>query len=234
VKTAASAAWLLLLVAPQAAFCSVAVGPPTKSSRNVVITVLFDGKPRKGVKVEIFRPRKQEETNPSFTFVTGEDGIVAPPALPPGEYCIVASADLNLRSDLCLRVVSHSREKTSSFSMEMLAARFPTWEQQLAAAEQMPSRVRLQQFSGIVRDPSGATITGVSVEIVRKGTQGKDRVVQLKSDKDGRFSSDLADGAYIAVFSAQGFSTQLVPFEITKTEGSGDLRIQLDIGAATE
>jgi len=235
VKAVAIATWLLLLAAPRAVFCSVEVNaPPKKSSRNVVITTLFDGKPRKGVKVEIYRVRKQEETDRSFTFATGEDGVVAPPALPPGEYCIVASADLNLRSDLCLRVVSHSKGKTSSFSMELIATRFPTWEQRLAAAEQMPFQARLRDFGGVVRDPSGAAISCVSIEVMRKGTQGKERVTQFTSDKDGGFWSDLADGAYIAVFSAQGFSTQLVPFEIAKTEGSGDLQIRLDIGAATE
>jgi 5-hydroxyisourate hydrolase-like protein (transthyretin family) len=235
VKTATIAAWLLLSVTPQAGFCSVAVNvPATKSSRNVAITTLFDGKPRKGVKVEIYKYRKVVEENPSFTLVTGEDGTIAPVALSPGEYCIVASTDLNLRADVCLRVVSHSKEKTSSFSMELVATRFPTWEQQSAAAEQMPFKARLQQFSGIVRDPSGAAIAGVSIEIMLKGSQGKERVAQLKSDKGGGFSSDLADGTYIAIFSAQGFQTQLAPFEVSKAEGSGDLRIRLDIGAATE
>jgi 5-hydroxyisourate hydrolase-like protein (transthyretin family) len=235
VKIVAIAAWLLLLAAPGAGFCSVEVNaPPKKSSGNVVISTLFDGKPRKGVKVEIYRYRKGAEVNPSFTLVTGEDGIVVSPALPPGEYCIVASADLNLRSDLCLRVVSHFKETTSSFSMELLATRFPTWEQQLAAAEQLPFKGRLQQFSGVVRDPSGAAISGVSIEIVRKGTEGKERMAQLKSDKDGRFLTDLTDGAYIALFSDQGFQTQLVPFEVSKAQGSGDLQVTLDLGAMTE
>jgi 5-hydroxyisourate hydrolase-like protein (transthyretin family) len=235
VKTAALAAWLLLLAAPRAGFCSVEVNaPPKKSSRNVVITTLFDGKPRQGVKVEIYRLRKQEEANPGITLITGEDGTIAPPALSSGEYRIVASADLNLVAYLSVRVSSHSKEKTSSFSMALVATRFPTWDQQVAAAEQMPVKARVQEFRGIVRDPSGAAIAGVSVEILRKGTQGKERVAQLKSGKDGGFSSKLADGSYIAVLSAQGFSTQLVPFEIARTEGRGDLQIKLDIGAATQ
>jgi 5-hydroxyisourate hydrolase-like protein (transthyretin family) len=234
VKTAAIAAWLLLLVAPRAGFCSVMVnGPPTKSSGNVVVTTLFEGKPRKGVKVEIYRCHKQMEANPTFTLITGEDGTVAPPALSPGEYCIVASADLNLAADLELRVSSHFKEKTSSFSMELVASRFPTWEQQLTAVEQMPVKDRLQDFSGVVRDLTGAAIPSVSIEIIRKGTQGKERVAQLKSDRDGRFSTELAEGWYIAVFLAQGFGAQLLPFEISKTQGAGDLRVRLEIGAST-
>jgi len=234
VKIAATAVSLLLLVAPSA-LCSVMVnGPPTKSSRNVVVTTLFEGKPRKGVKVEIYRCPKQMEANPSFTLITGEDGTVAPPALSPGEYCIVAFSDLNLVADLELRVSSHFKEKTSLFSMELVATRFPTWEQQLAAAEQMSVKGRLQNFSGVVRDPTGAAIRGVAIEIIRKGTQGKERVAQLKSDRDGRFSTELAEGWYIAVFLAQGFGTQLLPFEISKTQGDGDLRVRLEIGASTE
>jgi hypothetical protein len=167
VKTAVIAAWLLL-VAPRPGFCSVTVnGPPAKSSRNVVVTTLFEGKPRKGVKVEIYRCRKQMEANPSFTLITGEDGTVAPPALSPGEYCIVASADLNLVADLELRVSSHFKEKTSSFSMELVARRFPTWEQQLATADQMPVEDRVQKFSGTVRDQTRSAISGVSIEIVQ-------------------------------------------------------------------
>ena len=234
-KIAATAVWLLLLVGPRTGLCSVMVnGPPTKSSRNVVVTTLFEGKPRKGVKVKIYRCRKQMEANPSFTLITGEDGTVAPPALSPGEYCIVASADLNLVADLELRVSSHFKEKTSSFSMELVASRFPTWEQRLAAVEQMSVKDRLQNFSGVVRDPTGAAIRGVAIEIIRKGTQGKERVAQLKSDRDGLFSTELAEGAYIAVFLAQGFGTQLLPFEISKTQGDGDLRVRLEIGASTE
>jgi 5-hydroxyisourate hydrolase-like protein (transthyretin family) len=235
VTTATIAVWLLVLVPPRAGVCAVTVnGPPTKSSRNVVVTTVFEGKPRKGVKVEIYRCRKQVEANPSFTLITGEDGTVAPPALSPGEYCIVASADLNLVADLDLRVSSHFREKTSSFSMELVAGRFPTWEQQLAAAEEMPVKDRLQNFSGVVRDPTGAAILGVAIEIIRKGTQGKERVGQLKSDRDGRFSTDLAEGAYLAVFLAQGFGTQLLPFEISKTQGGGDVRVRLELGPSTQ
>jgi 5-hydroxyisourate hydrolase-like protein (transthyretin family) len=234
VRIASTAAWLLLLVAPRAGLCSVMVnGPPTKSSRNVVVSTLFEGKPRKGVKVEIYRCRKQMEANPSFTLITGEDGTVAPPALSPGEYCIVASADLNLVADLELHVSSHFKEKTSSFSMELVASRFPTWEQQLAAAERMPVKDRLQDFSGVVRDPTGAVIPDVAIEIIRKGTQGKERVARLKSDRDGRFSTELAEGAYIAVFLAQGFGAQLLPFEISKMQGGGDLRVRLEPGAST-
>jgi 5-hydroxyisourate hydrolase-like protein (transthyretin family) len=234
VKIAAIAVWVLLLLAPNAGLCSVMVnGPPTKSSRNVVVTTLFEGKPQKGVKVEIYRCRKQAEANPSFTLITGEDGTVAPPALAPGEYRIVASADLNLVADLDLRVSSHFKEKTSSFSMELVASRFPTWEQQLAAAEQMPVKGRLQNFSGVVRDPTGAAIPDVAIEIIRKGTHGKERVAQLKSDREGSFSKELAEGAYIAVVSAQGFGTQMLPFEISKSQGGGDLRVRLEPGAST-
>jgi 5-hydroxyisourate hydrolase-like protein (transthyretin family) len=232
VKRATIAAWLLLLVTARASFCSVMVnGPPTKASRNIVVTTLFEGKPRKGVRVEIYRCHKQAEANPSFSLITGEDGTVAAPTLSPGVYRIVASADLNLIADLDLRVSSHSKEKTSSFSMELVASRFPTWEQQLAAAEQLPVKDRVQNFSGVVRDPSGAAIKDVSIEIIRKGGQGKERVARLKSD--GRFSTELAEGAYIAVFAAQGFGTQLLPFEVSKTQGGGDLRVRLEPGATT-
>lgn len=234
-KTAAIAAWLLLLVAPRAGFCSVEVNaPPKKSSENIRVTTSVDGRPRKGVKVEIYRYRKAIDASPSFTLVTGEDGTVAPPALSPGKYWIVASAELNLKADLDLRVFSRSKGKTSSFSMELVPSQFPTFEQRLAAAEGLPLKQQVQEFRGIVRDRSGATVPGVSIEIMRKGTQGKERVARLSSDKDGRFSTDLPDGKYIAFFSFSGFQAQFVPFEVSKMQGRGDLQIRLEIGLVTE
>lgn len=69
------------------------------------------------------------------------------------------------------------------------------------------------------------------IEVVRKGTEGKDRVAQLKSGRSGLFSARLSDGGYIALFSMPGFRTQSVSFEVTK-QGSDDLRVTLQLGEA--
>jgi hypothetical protein len=39
-------------------------------------------------------------------------------------------------------------------------------------------------------------------------------VLRFKSDANGRFSAQLADGVYIAFFSFPGFCTEIVPFEV--------------------
>jgi 5-hydroxyisourate hydrolase-like protein (transthyretin family) len=233
VKTSLLAGCLLLWMTP-ACPCSVQVNAsPKKSSQNVVLTVLFEGKPREGAKVEVYRCRKQIDESPQLSLISDADGAVKLSALAPGEYCIIASAGLDLRSDLDIRVSPRSQE-TTSFSMELAPSQSPTFDQQIAAVEQKPIAARLPAFSGVVRDPLGTAISGVSIEIQKKGTQGKKRVTEVKSGKDGTFSSSLADGAYIAIFSFPGFSTQLVSFEITRIGGRGDLRVKLDIGQMTE
>jgi 5-hydroxyisourate hydrolase-like protein (transthyretin family) len=229
-KTAAVAVLsLLFLVSTTSCYCSVAVNePPKTSSGDVRITTLLDGKPYKGVKIEIYRYRKEPKANPLFTFMTNEGGSVTPPALSRGDYWIVASAGLNLRADLYLRVASRS-EGTSSFSMELDASPYPTFEQRLSAAEQMPIKAQIQRFGGTVHDQSGSVISGVSIDVVRKGSQGRDHVIKLKSDRNGRFSATLSEGRHIAIFQAAGFSTQFIPLEIAMIGGNGEIRVELQI-----
>jgi hypothetical protein len=138
-----------------------------------------------------------------------------------------------MRADLYLDVSRKMAKRVSSFSMNLIENQYPTPEQLWATAEEEPVKDRPETFNGTVYDPSGAGVSGVSIEVVRKGTQGKERVAQLESGSDGGFSAHLAEGGYVARFSMPGFQIALLPFEVTK-QGSGELRVILQLGRATE
>src|SRR5438105_6173127 len=190
------AAWSLLLAILSFPLCSAAsvkVEVPSKSSSNVRLTVLLNGKPQKGAKIKIYRYElgPGEEAKPRFSLISDKEGMAFPPKLALGHYHVVASAAKNLRADLFLDVSEHDNEKASEFPM-LLETGDITHEQLFAKAEQMPIKERVKVFNGVVRDPAGALIEGVSIEVVRKGSQGRDRIARLKSGKRGQFSARLS------------------------------------------
>jgi hypothetical protein len=214
---------------------SVEVVAPRKSSQKVQLVLHGDGGTQKGVSVEVYRYTlgSGEEAKPLISLTSDDAGEVTPLALPPGSYHLVALAEHNLRADLYLDVSRKLGKQMSSFVMNLVESQYPTAEQLWEAAERAPIKDRLESFSGTVLDPSGTKVSGVAIDVVRKGTEGKGRVAQLASGPDGRFSAALADGAYIARFCTQGFQTAFVPFEVTK-QGSEQLQVTLQLGRATE
>ena len=217
------------------AHSSVEVVPTHNSSRNVRLVLLVGGRPQAGVKVEAY-PYKlgsAECARPLFSLTSDKDGLVVPPLLKTGQYHLVATSGSNLRAELYLNVIHKSKKGDSSFSMELVESPYPTIEQAWQAAEAMPVNDRLAAFVGTVHDPSGAAIAGVSIEVAKKGTNGKKRVAQIKSAADGTFSAQLPDGAYVALFSIQGFRNTFIPVEIAP-DGSKGLHVRLDLGASTQ
>jgi hypothetical protein len=81
------------------------------SSQNAQITVLLDGKPQKDVKLTITTTDRQ----PKASLVTDSLGVVRLPTLPPGDYCVTASADPKGPSLIGLAISAHQGK--SKFSM---------------------------------------------------------------------------------------------------------------------
>jgi hypothetical protein len=238
VKAVAIAVWFVLVMAAPVCLVaspSVEVVAPQKSSRKIRVVFLIDGAPQRGVRVEVYRYTlgSGEESKPLVSLTSDDEGKIRPSALSPGHYHLVASAERNLRADLYLDVSRKLGKQVSSFSMNLIENQYPTLEQLWAAAEEAPVKDRLEAFRGTIYDPSGARVSGVSIEVVKKGTRGKEQVEALESGKDSRFFAPLADGAYVARFSIPGFQIAFVPFEVTK-EGSEGLRVTLEIGRETE
>ena len=76
-------------------------------------------------------------------------------------------------------------------------------------------------------------IPGVNIKVVRKGPADQTDVLRLRSDANGHFSAQLADGVYIAIFSMQGFRTEIVPFEVAP-QGEKEMLVKLQIGNVTQ
>jgi Carboxypeptidase regulatory-like domain len=218
-----------LLLASTAVAESVEVGTAKaeESSRSVRITVVLNGKPLKLAKVE-FCTTTGEQT--CFTVFTGDDGTAVPHALALTTYHVSALFEDGLSSDLYLHISSQG--KATSFAMDLTPS-FKAAQAVLTAAEKLPIREIVREFTGSLQDPSGAMIPGVNINVVRKGSADKGDVLRLKADANGHFSAPLTDGAYIAVFSSQGFRTEIVPFEVA-AQGEKEMLVKLQIGNVTQ
>jgi hypothetical protein len=191
------------------------------SSVNVRIETSREGKPLQNVKINL------DTARPFFT--TDAQGIVFLPKLRPGKHCIIATALDSAVAQLCIDVSSKSNHKRSSFSIELPPS--PTM-QELARAENMPVRDRVQEFRGTVQDrsPSGAAVPGTKIQILLKGSNDETHAIQIEADASGHFLAHLPEGVYMAFFRSPGFDTQIEVFEIGKGLDSKDLRITLKIG----
>jgi Carboxypeptidase regulatory-like domain len=200
---------------------------PQESSRHVRVAVVLNGKPVKGVKVDFCRTAPEGQA--CFSVLTGRDGTATLRALTLGDYQVFAVTADRLVADLYLHV--SNKRRVTSFSLDLTKS-FRAAQEAIAAAEKLPVREHVCEFRGTLQDPSGAPIPRADVEVVRKGFEGKD-VLWLKSDAEGRFSTQLADGVYVAIFYSQGFRTEIVPFEIT-AQGEKEMLVKLRVGSTTE
>jgi hypothetical protein len=111
----------------------------------------------------------------------------------------------------------------------------PAYEEIVAAAEQAPIHDRLQSLNCTVIDPSGAHSPQVEIDVVLKGTEGKAHVARIRSNKDGRFFAPLAEGEWVALFSAAaGLRSLVIPIAISHAGRHGQLRAKLKVGAISE
>jgi Carboxypeptidase regulatory-like domain len=194
---------------------------PTESSEFPHILVITGGKPQSGVRVR-FNDKYGEAR---ATVTTDASGRVST-ELAPGDYNVVASISEDVSASVVLRVIREHEPTTISID---LTAPLDQSQRELRRAESLPIQYHLHTFAGNVIDPSGAAISGAFIKVLKKGADGT-VVVLAKADENGKFSSDLAEGLYVAFVSMPGFRTRIVPFEITKA-GSGIAQVTLQIGS---
>jgi hypothetical protein len=217
-----------LLAAILAAGESVEVrqATPVQASRHVRVTVLLNRLPVKHAKVDFC----EVGSTRCSSVVTGDDGVAIPSRLRDGDYAVVVVSDDDLSTDLYLHV--SGKGKTSSFPIDLTAS-LRAFQKVIAAASNLPIRERVQGFRGSLRDPSGATIPGAKIKIVRRVSEDNAVVQRLWTDKDGHFSASLSDGEYVAFFSCQGFRTEIVPFEVSN-QGKTEMQVKLQVGQSSE
>lgn len=207
---------------------SVEVLMPRPSSQSAKIAVLHDGIPLQNVRVAV----SNADGKTCASLSTDEHGTVVLPFLPPGRYTISAKAPGRLQAYLLLDISKHTNKKSSEFSM-WLSAGPPSFEEQIAGAEAKSSPDHVKEFNGTVVDPSGAEIPKVKIDIYQRGSNGKMLVSTLLADATGHFAAHLRDGAYNAVFQAQGFATKIHVFEVDADSGPKETWIRLDVGPVT-
>jgi hypothetical protein len=144
----------------------------------------------------------------------------------------------DLSSDLYLHISPQG--KATSFAMDLTPS-FKAAQAVITAAEKLPAREIVREFTGSVQDSWGGMITEANIKVVRKGSADKANVLRLKSDANGHFSAQLTEGAYVAFFSSPGFRTEIVPFEVAALRREGNVgqvadweRIPIDEGEHLE
>jgi hypothetical protein len=222
-----SACCLLLAGMAMAESVEVGTAKAEESSRNVRITVVLNGKPLKLARVEFCTTTGKQIC---FTVLTGDNGVAVPQALALTTYHVFALFEDDLSSDLYLH--ASPQGKATSFAVDLTPS-FKAGQAVLAAAEKLPIREIVREFTGSVQDPWGAMIPGANIKVVRKGSTDKANPLRLKSDANGRFSAQLIDGVYIAVFSSPGFRTEIVPFEVAR-QGEKEMLVKLQIRRVTQ
>lgn len=219
------------------AHCVVTVAKqPVHSAQQPLITTEQYARPLGGITIDVYRGYgkdcSQPESGTILTLVTDAHGQVVLPKLRAGGYYVRARANPNFRDYLCLEISDKATaNELHKFRLELSPYNPPaTYEQIVDKAEHSAAIQVIPAFRGVITDPSGAFIPGASVNVVFKGTQGKKYAVRLRSDELGRFSANLAPGAYIAFFRSQGFKDQVIPLTVSSTSASGELRIRLNLG----
>jgi len=216
---------LLLLGASYVTAETVVVVPSyVPSMPNPGIVVTRHGKPVKNVRVYMYSDDSHVGNAPRWSGLSNSDGIVAPSTLPDGRYHVSANSG-SLEAALYIDVKKEN-EQGARFEMRLLRS------DGVDSAEEMPVRVWIQDFQGVVQDPSGAVIPRTNIEVLRKRSVDDGDVADIESDEKGLFSAHLEAGTYIAVFRFRGFHTTMFPFEIGK-EGWKALKLRMQIGGTT-
>lgn len=209
---------------------------PRESSSHVRVQVAMGGKPLHGALV-IVRPSHDctcatdaLRGNPldasmfpaSSSLMTDENGTANLPELAPGDYDVAATIN-GVAGTGFVGVHVSNKTGVTTLSLDLTL--------QVQRVEEAPLRYHVATFRGTVKDFGGGLVPDAKIVVVKRGSQARDVVFRDKADAKGDFSSQLADGSYIAVFfGPRGFRPAIVPFEITRT-GADELPVSMRPGS---
>ncbi len=127
---------------------------------------------------------------------TDGSGLAVLPPLAPAKYLATASAPENLGGSICVEISKKKSKQVSSFSLALktLSPNSLTIEQMLAAAGSNAPSEHVQEFKGLVVEPTGMGVSGTVIQIFPNGDRLRDdtRAVKVITDANGRFSAGLA------------------------------------------
>ena len=222
---------------------------------GALVTVLFDGKPAMGAKVQVWRHYSAD----SYVLDTDDAGRAKLPDLPAGSYSVSASLGGNTAAvhivDVCatacrenmfeltelafdslhgpIYAIDRSALGMSQISIDIAPDKTPGFKDVIVRAEQEPAAFTLRAFRGVVIDQTGAVIPGASVSVVSKRGEEIQLVSALATDSDGGFAARLDGGDYYVVIAAQGFCSQALHVVIAPQGSPERAEITLKVGAVT-
>jgi len=220
---------LLMLLVPLASLSEIVQVVKNTVGRNAVITVTKNGQPLVGVDVFIDEPQyARTKSSPSHIAkgITDSNGDVSMSGLPVGSYAVFVGVDDKRHWLGSLEVSAEIASARSHATYDM----FPKFPPPCGHSHE-PLQARVQQLRGSVVDLTDAVIPNVVVEIYEGRTPEGAPLVRLKTDKIGRFASELGHGDYIMVLSAPGFVRQEVAVAIGP-EGWHGMRVTVAIGGS--
>ena len=213
-----------------------------RSTQTPRITVLADGRPVEGASVEFIAIRAGE-TKDTTELNTDHQGRAVPSRLKPGRYTVRATHHIfGISAGQLFLLVEDEEQSGPSerpaldegpdydhFTLNLDTRHENRVRRLLSQAQSAPIPTIEAEFSGIVKDASGASIPGASVTVLRRDNKA-DELLRIHADKSGEFRKDLPEGEYIAVCSATGFATSVVSFRIVHQNSGERLEIVLQIG----
>jgi hypothetical protein len=215
--------FLLLSASYAAGNTVVVIRSYLPSSPYPCVTVSRNGKRVSDLPITVYQSGTRLGQSAYWTSSTNKDGIVCPPELPEGKYEIYATSGRR-SAELDLEV-----SKGNNVTGFELALVLPG---SLQAAIEAPITIWVQQLRGVVQDASGAVIQKVKIEILRKRSGSEvdeNPVVKIGSNDRGQFSSDLENGAYVAIFEYPGFNVTAFSFEVDPKGWKG-LELTMQVG----
>jgi hypothetical protein len=201
-----------------------------ESSPRVRVVALWDGKPVAGATVDVYKFMALKD--PEFSVSTRNDGTATLPRLAPGidyDVVVVDGEDMNKRAELYLKVSKHVKRSTTPLPMNMVRVALGPQRPMAVPDERVSASFKVKEFTGVVRDPTGAAIPDAIIYVWMKGTSWDLPLEEIRSDSTGRFFAHLQDGIYIAFFSAPGFHGETVVFEISEEAAPGEVDTNLEL-----
>jgi hypothetical protein len=232
-------------------------GPVPYAKQGLQVTVVFDGRPASGAKIEVGRISGDGEPLLLVTdslgkatlpeLAAGEYHIRAAPAQSPNftegiEFCVAecAANDFEIKDftvdnlDGILHPVDLSALGMSELVIDLAPDRIQEWARLIVEAEHEPTVLRTREIRGVVLDQSGAVIPGASIDVIRKGGKANEPIAGLQSDPSGRFLIPVSDGDYFVVISSPGFAPRALQITVSPSRSTDDLQLVLTVGQETQ
>ena len=198
--------------------------PQQKVKRDLMISVTANNRSMPGMNLAVYTM----EGHVLFYARSDAAGIVSLKHLKPGLYHVASSAVNSSQSDLVLDVAPSANGAVDRLTMNLTG--FPlARDRAFAEVLRAPVAERVPSFSGVVTDPTGAVISGSTIEIYRDGHYASADAERIVTDENGKFSKQLSEGTYRALARKPGFAAEFIVFQIEPKSISKNISVSLKL-----